>query len=116
MEYLWQTIGCLATAIISGFASWFFTRRKYNAEVKGAEVQNFDAAIDAYKKMYEDMITELKEQNADLKSKVASLEKELDENRKQIVTLTNFVLADALKKADAIHDTNDITALKTILK
>lgn len=111
-EFVVGIIGAITT-FISGFSSWFFTRRAYKAEVSNKEINNFDAAIGAYKKMYEDMIEDLKAQNSDLKEEVESLKKELSENRKQIITLTNFVLANALQKGDDITKYED---LRNIIK
>ena len=89
--------GYLVSAFAGTFFGWLFGRKKYNADVEGAKVQNFDAAIEAYKKMYEDMIDDLKTQNGELKEEVDNLKHELSENRKQLITLTNFVLARALQ-------------------
>ena len=112
----------LGATVVSGFTSWFFTRKSYEAEVKNKEVNNFDAAIEAYKKMYEDMIGDLKAQNADLrgqkedlKREIEALKSELSENRKQIITLTNFVLASALQRADGNLPPDQVGALKDII-
>ena len=113
IQTLWSVVSYALTSAISALVGWFFTRRKYNAEVESTRVQNFDAAIDAYKKMYEDMIDDLKTQNGELKEEVENLKQELSENRKQIITLTNFVLASAMRKAD---DTSDFSELKEIIK
>ena len=113
METPWEILGYLCSSMAGAAAGAIFTRKKYNAEVKGEEVRNFDAAIEAYKKMYEDMIHDLKEQNGDLKEEVAELKVELAENRKQIMTLTNFVLASAIKRADGDVGLEDI---KNIIK
>ena len=108
---------------ISAFIAWFFTRSKYKTEVDGAKIANFDSSINAYKKMYEDMIGDLKEQNRDLvgqkedlKKEISSLKEELSETRKQVIVLTNFVLASALKRADENLDENTLNALKDIIK
>lgn len=106
ISYILPTLG-------GGLFGWLFGRKKYNAEVEGTRVQNFDAAIEAYKKMYEDMIDDLKSQNGELKEEVESLKQELAENRKQIITLTNFVLASAMRKADSAPDFSE---LKEIIK
>lgn len=113
----------LGGTLVSGFTSWFFTRKSYEAEVKNKEVNNFDAALDAYKKMYEDMINDLKDQNADLrgqkedlKKEIETLKSELSENRKQIITLTNFVLASALQRADGNIPSETVETLKDIIK
>ena len=113
MEHIWEKVGYLATAFAGTFFGWLFGRKKYNAEVESTRVQNFDAAIEAYKKMYEDMISDLKEQNGELKEEVDSLKQELSENRKQIITLTNFVLASAIQRGE---NTNNYEALKEIIK
>ena len=110
---LWSIISYIATTGLGSFFGWLFTRRKYNAEVETTRVQNFDAAIEAYKKMYEDMIDDLKTQNGELKEEVDNLKQELSENRKQIITLTNFVLASAMRKAD---ENSDLAELKEIIK
>ena len=110
---LWSIISYVATTGLGSFFGWLFTRRKYNAEVETTRVQNFDAAIEAYKKMYEDMIEDLKTQNGELKEEVDNLKQELSENRKQIITLTNFVLASAMRKAD---ENSDFAELKEIIK
>lgn len=110
---VWTMVGYLVTAFAGTFFGWLFGRRKYNAEVEGTRVQNFDAAIEAYKKMYEDMIEDLKVQNGELKEEVDSLKQELSENRKQIITLTNFVLASAMQKGEVPSNFED---LKNIIK
>ena len=114
MEHLWEIIGYLGTAFAGTFFGWLFGRRREKVELEGTKVQNFDAALDAYKKMYEDMIEDLKSQNTELKEEVDSLKQELSENRKQIITLTNFVLASALKSQK--EDLGSLDELKEIIK
>lgn len=114
MEHLWEIIGYLGTAFAGTFFGWLFGRRREKLELEGTKVQNFDAALDAYKKMYEDMIEDLKSQNTELKEEVDSLKQELSENRKQIITLTNFVLASALKSQK--EDLGSLDELKEIIK
>lgn len=114
MEHFWEIIGYLGTAFAGTFFGWLFSRRKYNEEVNATKVQNFDAALDAYKKMYEDMIGDLKEQVEDLKTENNGLKEELSETRKQIITLTNFVLASAMQGQKP--DVNNLDALKEIIK
>lgn len=113
MEHLWEILGYFGTAIAGSLGGWLFGRKKYNAEVESTKVQNFDAAIEAYKKMYEDMISDLKEQNGELKEEVNSLKNELAENRKQIITLTNFVLKSAIM---ANGDNPGLEDLRKIIK
>ena len=61
--------------------------------------------------MYEDMIDDLKTQNGELKEEVESLKQELSENRKQIITLTNFVLASALQSGNSTGNFEDLKAI-----
>lgn len=114
MEHIWEIIGYLGTAFAGTFFGWLFGRRKEKLELEGTKVQNFDAALDAYKKMYEDMIDDLKTQNNQLKDEVESLKQELSENRKQIITLTNFVLARAIQSQGG--NIGNLDELKEIIK
>ena len=43
-------IGFIST-IISGWVTWFFTRKKYNAEVDQTLVQNMKESLDYNKKL-----------------------------------------------------------------
>lgn len=102
-------------SFITGFCAWFFTRKQYEENVNAQRVQNFDATIDAYKKMYEDMVNDLKEQVSDLKTENNALRDELSETRKQVITLTNFVLASAMQRADSNISPEMASSLKKIL-
>lgn len=120
-EQIWTIIGYFASALAGTGGGWFFTRNKYKQEVEGAKIDNFNKSLDSYKKMYEDMIANMKEQNdlviaqnrnlsdeklqlieekKELKKEIVELKNEVAESRKQIMTLTNFVLASAIKRAD----------------
>lgn len=117
MNDIWTTVATTGVgSAITAFITWFFTRRQYEEQVNSQKVQNFDAALEAYKKMYEDMIGDLKEQVEDLKSENSSLKDELSETRKQVITLTNFVLANAMQKADNNINQEAVSKLKTILE
>lgn len=113
MEHIWEIVGYLATAFAGTFFGWLFGRRKEKVELEGAKVQNFDAALDAYKKMYEDMVDDLKKQIEELKVENNDLKEELSENRKQIITLTNFVLASAIQSQKEVANLDE---LKEIIK
>ena len=114
MEHFWEIVGYLGTAFAGTFFGWLFSRKKEKVELEGSKVQNFDAALDAYKKMYEDMIGDLKEQVEDLKSENNGLKEELSETRKQIITLTNFVLASAMQSQKG--ELGNLEELKEIIK
>ena len=108
MEQFWELAKYFLTTLIGTGLGYLFTRKKYNAEVVGEEIKNFDAAIDAYKKMYEDMLNDEHTQKEELKKEVSELKEELAECRKQIMTLTNFVLASAIKRADGDENLEEI--------
>ena len=109
----------VATALsgsgLGGFFGWLFGRRQQKANANSTEIGNFNAAIEAYKHMYEDMISDLKVNQAELKKENQDLKEELSENRKQIMTLTNFVLASAIKRADGTLVQEDIENLRKML-
>lgn len=116
MNDIWTTVASTGIgSAITAFITWFFTRRQYEEQVNSQKVQNFDAALEAYKKMYEDMIGDLKEQVEDLKSENSSLKDELSETRKQVITLTNFVLASAMQKTDNNISQESVDKLKNII-
>ena len=46
-------IGFIST-IISGLATWFFTRKKYNSEVDNNLIQNMKESLDFYRKLSDD--------------------------------------------------------------
>ena len=108
MEQFWELAKYFLTTLIGTRLGYLFTRKKYNAEVVGEEIKNFDSAIDAYKKMYEDMLNDEHAQKEELKKEVSELKEELAECRKQIMTLTNFVLASAIKRADGDENLEEI--------
>ena len=53
-------IGFIST-IVSGWVTWFFTRKKYNAEVDQTLVQNMKESLDFYKKLSDDNRDRLQE-------------------------------------------------------
>lgn len=80
--------GTLVTALIgacttffSGFASWFFTRRKYNAEVDSTAIDNIEASL----KVYQDMVK-------DLGRKLDVYGKIVDKSRGDLIRIKNVVI------------------------
>lgn len=80
--------GTLVTALIgacttffSGFASWFFTRRKYNAEVDSTAIDNIEASL----KVYQDMVK-------DLGKKLDVYGKIVDKSRGDLIRIKNVVI------------------------
>ena len=70
------------TTITSGWASYFFTRKKYNAEVDQTLVQNMKESLDFYKKLSDDnrdRLQEVLKRNDELESEIKELRKQVSE-------------------------------------
>ena len=68
-------IGFIST-IISGWVTWFFTRKKYNAEVDQTLVQNMKESLDFYKKLSDDnrdRLQEVLKRNDELEQEIKKL-------------------------------------------
>ena len=68
-------IGFIST-IISGWVTWFFTRKKYNAEVDQTLVQNMKESLDFYKKLSDDnrdRLQEVLKRNDELEEEIKKL-------------------------------------------
>ena len=64
------------SSIITGWASWFFTRKKYNAEVDQTLVQNMKASLDFYKQLSDDnreRLQEVLKRNDELEEEIKKL-------------------------------------------
>lgn len=94
-------IGGIVTNIVTGFSSWFFTRRKYNGEVKANEISNMQASLEFYKKLsddnnerLEDLLEsnkELREQNSRLEAKCNKLEEKMDDMKSYFLRLADQI-------------------------
>ena len=86
-------IGFLST-IISGWASWFFARRKYNSEVDNNLIQNMQESLEFYQKLSDDNRVRLEDvlkRNAELEKRDEALEEEIKEMKKQMFTLVSNI-------------------------
>ena len=91
-------IGFIST-IVSGWVTWFFTRKKYNAEVDQTLVQNMKESLDFYRKLSDDNRERLEE----VLKRNESLEQEVAELRKQMFSLMGSLCLDLscqLRKRD----------------
>lgn len=94
-------IGGIITNALTGFSSWFFTRRKYNGEVKAKDIANMQDSLEFYKKLsddnksrLEDLLEsnkELREQNSRLEDKCDKLEEKLDEMKSEFLKLAEQI-------------------------
>lgn len=95
MEDTWIAIlgGVIAT-IVSGFSSWFFTKKKYNAEVDTNLITNMQESLEFYKALADDNKARLDTvltENAELRKEVAEL-------REQVSKLTSALAEYGLQK------------------
>lgn len=84
----------LFSTIVSGFASWFFTKKKYNAEVDNNLISNMQDSLEFYKALADDnkrRLDEVLNENADLR-------KEVSELREQVSRLTSALADYGLQK------------------
>lgn len=77
----------LLTTITSGWASWFFTRKKYNAEVDHNYIENLGKGLETY----DAIISHNKAEIEYLMKENEELRKEVAELRKQVLDLTMSV-------------------------
>ena len=71
----------VVTTFFSGFFSWVFTRRKYNAEVDTTTLDNIEASL----KVYQDMVR-------DLGKKLDVYGKIVDKSRGDLIRIKNVVI------------------------
>ena len=89
----------LITAIVSGWLSWFFTRKKYNSEVDNNLINNMKESLDFYEKLSNDNREGLEE----VLKRNMELEKEIADLRKQMFQLMSTICTDLtcqLRKQD----------------
>ena len=95
MESTWIAIlGGVISTVITGFSSWFFTKKKYNAEVDNNLINNMQESLEFYKALADDNKSRLDEvlsENADLRRQVADL-------REQVSKLTSVLAQYGLQK------------------
>lgn len=80
----------IITAVISGWTSWFFARRKYNSEVDNNLIENMQQSLEFYKKLSDDNKNRLDE----VLKRNAELEQEIRDLRKQVFSLMNSICTD----------------------
>ena len=80
----------IITTVISGWASWFFARRKYNSEVDNNLIKNMQQSLEYYKKLSDDNKDRLDE----VLKRNAELEQEIKDLRKQVFSLINSICTD----------------------
>lgn len=72
-------IGGIVTTIASSFVSWFFAKRKYNAEVDNHLIANMQESLEFYKALADDNKLRLEsvlQENAELRKEIHELRTE----------------------------------------
>lgn len=88
-ELLIGIIGVVST-VVGSWASWFFTRKKYNSEVDSTVIQNMKEALEIYKTISDDNKVRLEE----ALTRNALLEQEVIDLRNQVFALMNSICYD----------------------
>ena len=87
------------TSLVSGWTSWFFTRKKYNSEVDSNLINNMKESLDFYEKLS----TDNRERLEEVLKRNTGLEQEVGELRKQMFNLMSSICTDLtcqLRKRD----------------
>lgn len=95
-------IGLFCTIVSSG-ATFFFTRRKYNSEVKSQEITNVMNAFEGYKKITEEALSKqadaLKKQAEEIERLKAEINRLKDENYQSLMqTLSGALVQERVSK------------------
>lgn len=77
MSELWTIIISAISAVVTGFFTHLFTKRKYNAETNSIDIENLQKALDFYKELSDDSkdrLCELLDKKTSLESRVEKLQ------------------------------------------
>lgn len=85
----------ILTNIITGFTSWFFTKKKYYSEVDHNLIENMENSLEFYKKLSDDNKARLDIALARTKE----LETEVQDLRRQLLELTMDICKDLTSKS-----------------
>lgn len=69
-----ETLLLIVGPVVASFATWFFTRRKLNAEADGKELSNSAKICEMWRNLSEGMEKRFKEEIDDLKKQNCTLE------------------------------------------
>ena len=81
-------IGIIVTAVVgiittfaSGWTAWFFTRKKYNAEVDNSLLENLQKSLDFYRNLSDNRqrLETMLERNSKLEEEVLDLRKQVND-------------------------------------
>lgn len=80
-EIIIAIIGIIST-VVSGWVSWFFTRKKYNVEIDNNIISNMRESLEFYKQLSDDnkqRLDEVLKRNDALEAEIKELRKQVSE-------------------------------------
>ena len=80
----------LVTTIVSGWASWFFARKKYNSEVDSNLIKNMQESLEFYKQLSDDN----RERLEDVLKRNEELEKEVKKFNERLLNIMTTICVD----------------------
>lgn len=84
----------IVTTVVSSFATWFFSRKKYNAEVSHDEITNMKESLEFYKDLSESnqrTLTEILNKSEELANANIKLLIEVQNLKMQVNTLLQVI-------------------------
>ena len=99
----------LITTITSGWASWLFAKKKYNAEVDSSVIENMKQSLEFYTKLSDDNKARLDE----ALKRNELLEKEISQLRQQMFELMNNICYDVTCELRARQPRKGTKLIKT---
>lgn len=101
METWWMTVLiAVGSSLASSFATWFFSKKQYDSQVKNQDITNIDAAADVWQKVInnlkqqvDELLVEtksLREENASLKEEMEKLREDLQKLKLETKKITRY--------------------------
>ena len=87
----------LITTVISGWTSWLFAKKKYNAEVDSNVIENMQKSLEFYMKLSDDT----KERLEETLKRNELLEEEIRQLKQQVFELMNNICYDVARELRA---------------
>ena len=106
----------IITSIISGWVSYFFTRKKYNSEVDLNLIEKMQGSLDFYTQLSEDnkrILDETLTKLEESEKRNNALEDEIRELRKQMFTLMNQIYTDLSCNSSKAYTDKDKNGIKS---
>ena len=94
-------ISVIGSSLVSGWAGWFFARKKYNVEVEAGQIENLKSRVD----LVNDIVDTLKEELDRLNLENASLREENKLMDLKVANLTTIILKHGIDiKKEMLHE------------